>query len=67
MDLFRAVAEWFFHPLSRFRVLGGSLAGQTEVRVPLLDFTGSMKVKLQERSCLTLADIKIIVESFIKP
>lgn len=41
-----AGAEWFFHLLSRFRVLGGRLAGQAEVIVPLLDCTGSTRVKI---------------------
>ena len=47
-------AEHLFHLLSRFRVLGESIAGQTEVMVPLLNCAGSMRVILG-KGCLTLA------------
>lgn len=46
MALLGAAAELFFHLLSRFSVLGGSLAGQAEVTVPLLDFTELMSVEI---------------------
>lgn len=41
-----AVAKGFFHLLSRIRVLGGRPAGHAEVIVPLLDWTGSTRVKI---------------------
>lgn len=47
-------AEYLCHLLSRFRVLGESIAGQAEAMVPPLNCAGSMRVILG-KDCLTLA------------